>query len=162
MGNDEQIGFDIEFDDKTQAFLDWVATEHMESKISRFLTETIPDVADYSTDTWWKPPVLTRILEAAKELFGDPNGFIAPENRDRADQFVRFLGECCIRRNPGMTWTNKPEYGTLPPLYTDFGPAVHYADTGLTETPKSLVNWLFDDDGPKMVDYCIRTAGKPV
>ncbi|MEV4126946.1 hypothetical protein [Nocardia sp. NPDC049707] len=103
MGNDEQIGFDIEFDDKTQGFLDWVAPERMESEVSKFLTDTIPGIADYSTDTWWKPPVLTRILEATKELFGDWDGFIAPENRERADQLVRFVGECCIRRHPGMT-----------------------------------------------------------
>ncbi|WP_433712233.1 hypothetical protein ACQP2U_39360 [Nocardia sp. CA-084685] len=159
MGNDDQIGFDIEFDDKTQAFLDWVAPEDMESKISRFLTETIPDVADYSTDTWWKPPLLTRILEAAKELFGDPDGFIAPENRDRADQFVRFLGECCIRRNPGMTWTNKSASNWS--LYTDFTPSVHYAASGAGASLKSIAHWLFDDDGPRMVEYCIRTAGKP-
>ncbi|GAB2684098.1 hypothetical protein [Nocardia thraciensis] len=158
--SDDQIGFDIEFDDKTQAFLEWAAPERMESQVRTFLAETVPGIADYSTDTWWKRPLLISLLEAAKDLFGDQDGLHAPENRDRADQFIRFLGECCIRRNPGMTWTSRPASDW--PLYSDFTPSVHYAETGDGTSLKSMARWLFDDDGPGMVDYSIRTAGKAI
>ncbi|MFE7801273.1 hypothetical protein [Nocardia sp. NPDC057440] len=157
MDND-QIGFDIEFDEKTEAFLDWVAPERMESAIQAFLADTIPGIADY-TDTWWMPPLLIRVLEAAKEIFGDWDRFIAPENRDRADQLVRFLGECCIRRHPGMAWTKNPE--STWPLYSGFAPAVHYVKSGNGATMKRIAKWLFDDDGPGMVEHSIRTAGRP-
>ncbi|MFF0492585.1 hypothetical protein ACFYTQ_26445 [Nocardia sp. NPDC004068] len=157
--SDDQIGFDIEFDEKTQAWLDWVAPERMESQIRKLLAETVPGIADYS-DAWWKPPVLTHVLEAAAEVFGDAAGFASAENRDRADQLVRFLGECCIRQHPGMTWTNN--HKPLTPLYSDFGPAVHYAETGIGTTISFLTNQLFRKNlGPRMVEYCIRKAGTP-
>jgi hypothetical protein len=160
MSDAEQMGFDIEFDEKTQAFLDWVAPERMESQIRSFLTTTVPGIADYD-DRWWKPVMLTRLLDATLKLFGDWSAFSAPANRDHADQFVRFLGECCIKQHPGMAWTNEPESGA--PLYTDFGPAVHFTDNGLGETVLPLVRELFMENyGPRMVEYSIQKAGVPI
>ncbi|WP_228001041.1 hypothetical protein [Nocardia australiensis] len=153
MGNDEQIGFDIEFDDKTQAFLDWVAPERMESAIRAFLAATLPRMADYA-DIWWKPPLSTRIMEAAKEKFGDPDAFFAPENRDSVDQFIRFLGECYVRRG-GMKWTNRPEWGL--PLYADFGPAVQGYDT---RSLVAIAEDLSDSDGPRLIEYSITEAAR--
>ncbi|WP_280251302.1 hypothetical protein [Nocardia abscessus] len=149
--DDEQIGFDIEFDDKTQAFLEWVAPEGMESGVRAFLAATVPDMDDDAL--WWKKPLSTQVMEAAKELFGEA-GLVAPENRELADGFIRFLGECYVRRG-GLTWTNRPEWG--PPLYADFGPAVRGDDT------RSMV-WiakrLFEDDGPEMIEYNIDEAAR--
>ena len=160
MSDADQMGFDIEFDDKTQAFLDWAAPEHMESQVRSFLNDTVPGIATYD-DLWWKPPVLTRLLNATLELFGDWDTFSALDNHARADQFVRFLGECCIKQHPEMAWTNDPESGA--PVYTDFGPAVHYVDSGLGESMLSLVRELFMEDyGPRMVEYSIQKAGKPI
>ncbi|WP_433204343.1 hypothetical protein ACQP1G_15785 [Nocardia sp. CA-107356] len=48
MRIDEQIGFDIAFDDKTDAFLDRVAPERVESQLRKFLTEVVPGIAEYS------------------------------------------------------------------------------------------------------------------
>ncbi len=158
--SDEQFGFDIEFDEKTEAFLAWAAPERMQAGVRLFLADTVPGIADYSADAWWEPPVLTEVLTAAHRLFGDRAGFIAPENRDRADQFVRFLGECCIRRHDGMTWTNSPRSGA--PLYADFRPAVHYADTGAGCELLRLAEELFlEGFGPRMVEYEVRKAGMP-
>ncbi|MFJ1460377.1 hypothetical protein [Nocardia sp. N2S4-5] len=156
--SDEQIGFDIQFDDKTQAFLEWATPELMESQIRAFLTQTVPGIADYS-DEWWKRPLLTRLLEASKQVFGDWSGFIAPENRESADGFVRFIGECCIRLHAGMAWTNRP--GSDWPIYNGFGPSLHYPETDNGASLKRIVEWLFDDDGIRMIEYEIRTAGKP-
>ncbi|MEU6830020.1 hypothetical protein ABZ894_15350 [Nocardia beijingensis] len=147
--DDDQMGFDIEFDAATEAYLDWVSPERMESKVREFLAVTVPDMPDDAA--WWKPPLSTRIMEAAKQLFGE-TGLTATENRDLADGFVRFLGECYVRRG-GLQWTNRPEWG--PPLYTDFGPSVQGDDT------RSMV-WmakrLFKDDGPEMIEYNIDEA----
>ncbi|MFJ1461265.1 hypothetical protein [Nocardia sp. N2S4-5] len=159
--SDEQMGFDIEFDDTTQAFLKWATPELMESQVRAFLKETVPGIADYS-DEWWKRPLLLRILEASKRIFGDWSDFIAPENRESADRFVRLIGECCIRQHPKMTWTKDTDYGTMPPLFAEFGPAVHDAATDDGVSMKSIVEWLFDDDGPRMVEFSIRNAGKAI
>jgi hypothetical protein len=160
VGNDEQIGFDIEFDDKTQAFLDWVAPERMESEIRAFLAETTPGVAAYA-DTWWKPPMTKEILEAAKEFFGDREGFLAPENREAADRFIRFYGECFVRR-AGMTWTNRPEWSGAP-LYADFSPAVDDGNGGEVRSMVSMSDYLFlEDDGPSMADYVITSAARDI
>ncbi|MEU0504392.1 hypothetical protein [Nocardia sp. NPDC005998] len=155
MGSDDQIGFDIEFDEKTQAWLDWVAPERMESRVQEFLTRTVPDMA--SDSTWWKPPMSTRIMEAAKELFVDRVGFFAAENRKSADQFIRFLGECYVRR-AGYGWMNIPEWG--PPLYDDFGPSVRLGDDRISDVSMvSIAKRLFDDrDGPEMIEYNITEA----
>lgn len=158
MSDAGQMGFDIEFDDKTQAYLDWVAPEQMEAQVRSFLTETVPGVAGYD-DTWWKSPLTKQILEAAKNLFGERSGLLSPDNRDAADQFIRFYGECFIRR-ASMTWGNYPEWSGAP-LYMDFSPAVH---DGTGEDVRSLVSmtdYLFlDDDGPGMADYAITSAAR--
>ncbi|WP_454194800.1 hypothetical protein [Nocardia sp. Marseille-Q1738] len=147
--DDEQIGFDIEFDDKTQAFLDWVAPEHMESGVRAFLAEMVPDVS-YEL-AWWKPPLSTRIMEAAKGRFGEA-GLTGAENRELADGFVRFLGECYVRRG-GLHWTNRPEWG--PPLYSDFGPAVRGdGDRSMV----AIAEYLSDSDGPRLIEYNIAEA----
>ncbi|MBF6340317.1 hypothetical protein IU450_31150 [Nocardia abscessus] len=147
--DDEQIGFDIEFDDKTQAFLDWVAPERMESGVRAFLSATVPDMADDAA--WWKPPLSTRTMEAAKQLFGEP-GLTATENRELADGFIRFLGECYVRRG-GLQWTNRPGWGQ--PLYTDFGPAVQGDDT---RSMVAIAQDLADSDGPRLIEYNISEA----
>lgn len=155
MGNDEQIGFDIEFDDKTQAWLDWVAPDRMESGVRAFLANVAPDISDDAP--WWKPPLSTQIMEPAKELFGDRAGFIAPENHESADRFIRFLGECYVRR-AGYGWMNIPEWG--PPLYEDFGPSVRLGDDRISDVSMvSIAKRLFDDrDGPEMIEYNITEA----
>ncbi|MGK8520379.1 hypothetical protein ACRS6B_01880 [Nocardia asteroides] len=149
--DDDQIGFDIEFDDRTQAFLDWVAPDRMESRVRAFLATTVPNMNDDAP--WWKPPLSTQVMEAAKELFGE-SGLIATENRELADGFIRFLGECYVRRG-GLQWTNRPEWG--PPLYNEFGPSVQGDDT------RSMV-WiakrLFKDDGPELIEYNIDEAAR--
>ncbi|MGK8500900.1 hypothetical protein [Nocardia asiatica] len=147
--DDDQIGFDIEFDDKTQAFLDWVAPERMESKVREFLAATVPDMADDAA--WWMPPLSTRIMEAAKQLFGE-SGLTATRNRELADGFIRFLGECYVRRG-GLQWTNRPEWG--PPLYTDFGPAVQGDGT---RSMVSIAEYLSDSDGPRLIEHNISEA----
>jgi hypothetical protein len=145
----EQFGFDMEFDDKTQAFLDWVAPERMESGVREFLAATVPDIADDAA--WWKPPLSTRIMEAAKQLFGEP-GLTATQNRELADGFIRFLGECYVRRG-GLQWTNRPEWGQ--PLYTDFGPAVQGDGT---RSMVSIAEYLSDSDGPRLIEHNISEA----
>ncbi|WP_280275969.1 hypothetical protein [Nocardia wallacei] len=152
--SDEQMGFDIEFDDATQAFLGWVAPDRMESQIRKFLAETVPGVADYA-ESWWNAPLTVPILEASKEYFGDSHGLRADENRDAADQFIRFYGECFIRR-VGMTWTNRPQW-TSAPLYTDFSPAVQHGDGEEVMNVLSMTDYLFRHDA-EMADYVITAA----
>ncbi|MBB5916816.1 hypothetical protein BJY24_005728 [Nocardia transvalensis] len=156
---DEQIGFDIDFDEKTQAFLDWVAPELMESRVRAFLTDTVPGIAAYS-DEWWNGPLTERILHAALELFGNRDSFLSPENTDAADQFVRFYGECFVRR-AGMAWTNRPEWSGAP-LYTDFSPAVHDGDGGNVHSLVAVTDYLFGSDGPRMADYAITGAARDI
>ncbi|BCK57216.1 hypothetical protein [Nocardia wallacei] len=152
--SDEQLGFDIEFDAKTQAFLDWVASDHMESQVRKFLTETVPGIAGYS-EAWWNSPLTVAILQASKEYFGDSHGLRAAENRDAADQFIRFYGECFIRR-AGMAWTNRPQWSSAP-LYTDFSPAVQYGDGEEVMSVLSMTDYLFRRDA-EMADYVITAA----
>lgn len=153
MESENQLGFDIDFDDKTQAWLRWVAPEHMESEIRAFLAEVASDVSPESA--WWKPPLSTQVLEAAERLFGYWAAFMAPENRALADGFVRFLGECYVRRT-GMTWANRPEWGA--PLYADFGPAVQYGDD--VRGVVALSDTLFKKNcGPRMVEYNMTDVG---
>ncbi|WP_280304771.1 hypothetical protein [Nocardia abscessus] len=152
--DDEQIGFDIEFDDKTQAFLDWVAPERMESQVRAFLDTAVPNMDDDSP--WWKPPLSTQVMEASKELFGDWPGFIASENRELTDGFIRFLGECYIRRHSDITWSNSAKAGT--PLYADFSPAVQVRDTHKLDLMFEA-NALFRENyGSRMVEYSISKA----
>ncbi|WP_039804428.1 hypothetical protein [Nocardia araoensis] len=152
--DDDQIGFDMEFDDKTQAFLDWVAPERMESEVHAFLAEVVPDMSHHSE--WWKPPLSTQIMETAKELLSDWDGFIAPENRKLADGFIRFLGECYIRRHGDITWTNSGKLD--PPLYPDFGPAVQVRDTHKLDLMFEASALFRENYGPRMVEYSITKA----
>ncbi|MGK8504164.1 hypothetical protein [Nocardia asiatica] len=158
--DEDQMGFDIEFDAATEAYLDWVAPERMESQIQNFLSDTVPGIADFS-DNWWTSPLTMRVLEAAKQLFGDRTGFLAPENREAADQFIRFYGECFVRR-AGMAWTNRPEWNSAP-LYTDFSPAVHDGNGEEVRSLVSMTDYLFlEDDGPGMADYVITSAARDI
>lgn len=155
--SDEQIGFDIEFDDKTQAFLEWVKPENMESGIRKFFGETLGGVADYDSDAWWKQPTSGRVMNAAKERFGDRAGFFSEENREVADQFIRFLGECYVRR-AAMEWTNRPDWSG--PLYPDFGPGVKHGDD--VRRVALIAEDLVDDKfgGPSSIEYNISDAVK--
>ncbi|MFG1791246.1 hypothetical protein [Nocardia sp. NPDC049149] len=158
--SDEQIGFEIEFDDKTQGFLNWVAPERMEAGVRAFLTETVPHVADY-TDRWWESPLTLRILKAAKELFGDRDGLLDLENREAADQFIRFYGECFVRR-AGMEWTNRPEWSSAP-LYTDFSPAVHDGHGDELRNMVSMTDYLLGNNSDAdMADYVITSAARDI
>jgi len=125
MSDAEQIGFDIDFDEKTQAWLDWVAPERIRAQIRKFLDETLslPELPDGPLD-WWAAPLRSWIEEAVRAIFPDLETLTAPENREIADQFVCFLGDMFIRHT-GMEWTNIPEWGTL--LYSDIGPSVRFA-----------------------------------
>lgn len=151
---DDQIGFDIEFDDKTTAFLNWVDSERMEAGVRVFLAETVPGIAEYS-DVWWKSPLTLQLLEAAKEFFGDKEGFLALENRAAADNFTRFYGECFVRR-AGMAWTNRPEWPSE--QYDDFSPAVRF-DHGNIISIWAMIKDLFrDSDGPWSLDNSVEMA----
>ncbi|RJO79288.1 hypothetical protein D5S18_02865 [Nocardia panacis] len=151
--SDDQFGFDIDWDAKTQAYLDWAAPERMESGIRAFLAQAAPSIGFDSE--WWKRPTTEQILKAAKDLFHDRDGFLSPENRDAADGFIRFYGECFVRR-VGMAWTNRPEWSGAP-LYSDFSPAVHNGDGTNIHSMVSMTDYLFDD-GPHMADYVITNA----
>ncbi|MEV6340276.1 hypothetical protein AB0M12_36810 [Nocardia vinacea] len=122
MGNGEQIGFDIEFDEKTQAWLDWVAPERIESQVNTFVAETLglTEIGD-GPHSWWNAPLRGRVEKAVRDVFPDLDALTSPENQNIADQFVCFLGDIFIRRT-GMVWVNDPERGSL--LYSDFGPCV--------------------------------------
>ncbi|WP_305780344.1 hypothetical protein [Nocardia nova] len=160
MSDADQMGFDIEFDEKTQAFLEWVAPERMEQQVRSFLTETVPDIADYE-DSWWESPLTSRILSAAKEFFRDRDGFLSPSKRDSADQFIRFYGECFVRR-AGMTWGNRAEWSSAP-LYVDFSPAVHDGNGENVRSVVAMTDYLFlEDDGPGMADYVITSAAREI
>ncbi|PPJ37458.1 hypothetical protein C5E45_15180 [Nocardia nova] len=154
-----QLGFEIEFDGQTQAWLEWSNPDRMESAIRAFLTETVAGIADYS-DPWWQPPLSTRIIETSRVLFASWEGFIAPENHSKADQFIRFVGECIRHQHPGMVWTTSKL--TYNPLYADYGfrPAVHFVD-GHREEPVSMVETLFRIESAEHLDYAIREAGTP-
>ncbi|NKY33536.1 hypothetical protein HGA13_10685 [Nocardia speluncae] len=155
MDSNDQFGFALDFDDKTQAWLDWVAPEHMQARIQQFLTSTVPEMP---ADTeWWKRPHSTRIMDAAIPLFGDWSAFITPGNRDLADGYIRFQGECYVRR-AGYGWMNIPEWG--PPLYTEFGPSVRYRDDQISDISMvSIAKHLFrDDSGPEIIEYSIAEA----
>ncbi|CAM4518768.1 hypothetical protein NONI108955_41110 [Nocardia ninae] len=153
---DDQMGFDIEFDDTTQAFLDWVAPERMESEVQAFLAKVVPDIE--ADAQWWKPPLSTEIMEASARLFGDWDGFLAADNRELADRYIRFQGECYLRR-ASYGWMNVPEWG--PPLYTDFGPSVRFGnDTYSDVSMVAIAKRLFKDDGPAMIEYSITDAGR--
>ncbi len=149
--DDEQIGFDIEFDDKTQAFLDWVAPERMESGVRAFLAVTVPDMADEAQ--WWQPPLSRQVMEAAKELFGDWAGFIASENRELADGFIRFLGECYVRGAEIITWTNRPGERKSAQLYTDIAPTVRIIGDDIRVIPLMAEGLFRENYGAEMLEY---------
>ncbi|MET8799730.1 hypothetical protein ABZV91_25460 [Nocardia sp. NPDC004568] len=157
MDNDDQIGFALDFDDKTRAWLDWVAPEHMQTRIQTFLAVAVPDLPPDAE--WWQKPHSTRIMKAAIPLFGDWAGFTAPQNRDLADGYIRFQGECYVRR-AGYGWMNVPEWG--PPLYTDIGPSVRCGDDRLSDISMvSIAKHLFrEDSGPEIIEYSIAEAAR--
>jgi hypothetical protein len=106
-------------------------------------------------------PLTLRILEATEEFFGGRDGFLSPENRDAADQFIRFYGECFVRR-AGMSWTNRPEWSSAP-LYSDFSPAVHDGNGDEVRSIFAMTDYLFlEDDGPDMADYVITSAARDI
>ncbi|MCC3318296.1 hypothetical protein [Nocardia africana] len=154
---DDQLGFDIDFDERSQQWLDWIAPQQIEAAIRALLTDTVPGVADYS-EVWWQPPISTRVLEAVRQHFGSWEAFVAPENFTAADQFIRYLGEVVIRRRPGMTWTTADT--RYRPLYKDFAPAVHFAD-GPDEDLVSMAESLFITESAETTEYEIDQAGKP-
>ncbi|MGF6889481.1 hypothetical protein ABIA39_008917 [Nocardia sp. GAS34] len=139
--SDEQMGFEIEFDEKTEAYLAWADPELMESKVREFITVTVGDSME---GEWWKGKHAIRILEKAREQFGDLDTFRDPANHDRADQLMRFVGACYIKR--GMTWTNRPEWSKG--MYADFSPAVTGNDDRSVE---SMTQSLFARDGARRV-----------
>ncbi len=122
MSDGEQIGFDIEFDDKTQAWIDWVMPERIESQVRAFTIETLglANIGD-GPYAWWNAPLRRTLEESARDVFPDLDALTAPENHDKADQFVCFLGDIFVRR-AGMVWVNDPERGSL--LYSGIGPCV--------------------------------------
>ncbi|MGX1778658.1 hypothetical protein ACWIGW_41580 [Nocardia brasiliensis] len=151
---DDQIGFDIEFDEKTQAFLDWVAPERMEAEVREFLATTVPAAPEAAE--WWMPPLSTQIMEVAREVLSDWDGFLVPDNFELADRYIRFQGECYVRR-AGYGWMNVPEWG--PPLYTTFGPSVRLGtDTYSDVSMVAIARHLFDVNGPKATEYSINEA----
>ena len=155
VDNDDQIGFALDFDDKTRAWLDWVAPEHMDTRIRAFLAVTVPELP--ADAEWWQQPHSTQIMKAAIPLFGDWAGFTAAENHDLADGYIRFQGECYVRR-AGYGWMNVPEWG--PPLYTDIGPTVRLGNDHVSDVAMMIMaQRLFrDDDGPEMIEYNITEA----
>ncbi|MGW5726573.1 hypothetical protein [Nocardia beijingensis] len=152
--DDDQMGFDIEFHAATEAYLDWVAPERMESGVREFLAATVPDMADDAA--WWKPPLSTQVMEAAIELFGDWAGFVAPKNRELADGFIRFLGKCFIRRHGDIAWTNSGKSDSS--LYPGFGPAVKVRDTHKLDLMFEASDLFRETYGPRMVEYSISKA----
>jgi hypothetical protein len=157
---DEQLGFDLDYDEKTRAYLEWVAPEHMEAQVEKFLAATVGDVPAEGAGTWWNPPFSTRVMEATVRLFGDWESFIAPENHELADGFIRFLGECFIRRYDDITWTNRREWGA--PLYDDIGPGVQVRDTHAFDMVSEAEQLFMEDYGPRMVEYIISNAHRQV
>lgn len=107
------------------AWLAWLGG--MDDALERFLTV---DVADMPTDPW-SMDGLGHAEQAALIIFPSMDSVLAPENRELADRFQRFIGETYVRRFEGE-WMNVP--GNSDHMARGFEPAVRqpFSDMYLT------------------------------
>lgn len=92
-----------ERDQEDPAFLAWL--ERMDAELGLFFTEDAPEVA--ALDDPWTREGLRLAVQAARRAFPDYKAIYLPDNKPRADRFIRFYGEL-YRRRFGGRWVNVP------------------------------------------------------
>ncbi|MFF0488067.1 hypothetical protein ACFYTQ_03505 [Nocardia sp. NPDC004068] len=108
----------FERDQRDSKWLEWVAPEQMQSQLRKFFAETVPNMPEDP----WSPEGLDRAEHAALSIFPTVQAVTAPESRDVADRFHRFIGEV-FRRNFEGIWCNVPSYDD-PERRRGFGPVI--------------------------------------
>ncbi|MBF6363095.1 hypothetical protein [Nocardia farcinica] len=106
----------MEADQQDPRWLAWLS--EMDGAVTRFLSETVPDMPENP----WSAAGLRRAEATALELFPTPESVELPENRHVADGFFRFVGEVFRRAFEGR-WQNVPDYDDEQRSH-GFGPVV--------------------------------------
>ncbi|WP_216897124.1 hypothetical protein [Nocardia alni] len=118
-------------------WLEWVAPDLMNARVSKLLTETIPDMPDDP----WSAVGLDRVEREILERFTTVQAVSAPGNQEIADQLTRFIGEVFRRKFEGQ-WYNVPSMGGN--RYQDFGPVIRHEWTDMYLDVANLVTSTVD------------------
>ncbi|MBF6330876.1 hypothetical protein [Nocardia transvalensis] len=122
--SDGQMGFNIEIDEKTQGWLDWVSPPRRAAQAQKFLQRA--GLRDLPAEPWPEgAPELARLDTLVAELFPDMSTAMAPENADIADAFICFIGECFIKF-AGAEWINYEWFGRDHSFYDHVNPALRF------------------------------------
>ncbi len=132
MSDGEQIGFDLGVEVAGQSVIppgppEWVRWyRQMDEQLAVFTTETIPDLPQ----PFWSDSAMDRVETVFVDFLPNEDSVTDPANYGIADQFIRWVGECFVRRY-GWQWCYVPDGGGL---YPNFGPALR----GFDEDPDPL------------------------
>ncbi|NKY86811.1 hypothetical protein [Nocardia veterana] len=158
MSDAEQIGFDIDFDDHTRAWLDWVAPEHRRQQAERFAEYVgLPGIPE---SPWPEgAPEIDQLSEATARLFPDMETAMSRDRFEAADQFICFLGECFIKF-AGAQWFEYTYFGREYSFYEQINPALRYGIDEDSDTAWGLVSTVveygFPEVAAQMRDYAAR------
>ncbi len=158
MSDADQMGFDIDFDEKTQAWLAWVAPEHRQQKAQRFAEYVgLPGIP---AEPWPDgAPEIAQLTEATARLFPDMDTAMSRDSFEAADQFICFLGECFIKF-AGAQWFEYTYFGREYSFYEDINPALRYGINEESDTAWGLVSAVVEYGFPEIAGQLRDYAAK--
>ena len=158
MSDAEQIGFDIDFDEHTQAWLEWVAPEHQAQQAHRFAEYV--GLSGIPSEPWPDgAPEIEQLAEVIARLFPDMETAMSRDCVEAADQFICFLGECFIA-HAGAQWFEYTYFGREYSFYEEINPALRYGIDEDSDTAWGLVQSAVDDGFPVVAEQLRDYAGQ--
>ncbi|WP_216895640.1 hypothetical protein [Nocardia alni] len=94
--------------------------DDMDTRLTHFATVTIPGLPE----PFWGDPAIERICAVFPVFFPTEDTATDPARFETIDVFVRWIGECYIRRIEGFVWFSHPHAARG--IYSGFGPALRH------------------------------------
>ncbi|WP_231951902.1 hypothetical protein [Nocardia terpenica] len=119
VGNDEQLGMDLDLDVEESAWAKWVDPQRHAAQARKFLQRAElpalpPEPWDFESDE------ASQINDVVAELFPDIEAMYLPDNADLVDQLVCFTGEWFVKYLDAQ-WIDIAKYKDMPSGYNDCG-----------------------------------------
>ncbi|WP_433662468.1 hypothetical protein ACQPW1_10130 [Nocardia sp. CA-128927] len=123
--DDEQLTMDLGVE-RTE-WGKWVDPERHKVQARKFMDHA--GISDFPSEPWPEDSAEVKRLDPiVAELFPDLATAMLPENADKADAFICFIGECFIRFT-GAQWRDAPWFGREYSFYDHVNPALQYGFT---------------------------------
>ncbi|WP_054816758.1 hypothetical protein [Nocardia arizonensis] len=143
MGNDEQLNLD--FHVEQTAWGKWVDPERRAAQARKFMEYA--GLQQLPAQPWPEgSPEVKRIDPLVAALFPDMATAMAPENADKVDAFICFMGECFIKY-AGAKWFDEEWFGREFTFYDKVTPALLIDDHDEdVETAWGLMRRMIEHD----------------